>query len=429
MKPMPSVKKLMIPLLALFAPHCQAQNADKTRAGNDIVIGKIDSLYSASIGEQRTVWIHVPHGYNKAKDSTRRYPVVYLLDGDGHFTSVVGMIERLSEASGNDICPDMIVVGITNTHRTLDLTPTADKTSPFLGPGDRTGGGEKFLAFIGKELIPHIDSLYPTAPYRVLIGHSLGGLIAIHALYNHTDLFNAYLAIDPSLWWDNQHLLKQTESEPNSNRFRGRTLFLAVANTMSPGEDTLSVQKDTGRVNIHIRSILRYAKDLHSSLRNGLRWSYKYYDDDSHGSVPLIAEYDGLRFIFDYYAFHDQAKVFDPAYPADSAVRLVVDHYRKITEQMGYTVLPAENQLNGGAKGFLQGKIYDKAYAFYKLDLDYYPKSVDANAGMGDYYAAKGDKKKALEYYNVAMRLGDKPDWVLEKIEKLSGEIKAPPGH
>src|SRR5258708_3207726 len=91
---------------------------------NNIVIGKIDSLYSQTLGEERKVWVYMPHGDNGPSASGQRYPVVYLLDGDAHFSSVMGMIQQLSEINGNTVCPDMILVGIPNTVRMRDLTPT-----------------------------------------------------------------------------------------------------------------------------------------------------------------------------------------------------------------------------------------------------------------------------------------------------------------
>jgi uncharacterized protein len=403
--------------------NTQGKAQDKTGSDQgDIIIGKIDSLYSAKLKEQRTVWVHVP-GRPHKNDSSRRYPVVYLMDGDAHFTSVVGLIERLSAASDNDLCPEMIVVGIPNTDRMRDLTPTHVTSGPF-GSSPMlavSGGGEEFTGFIEKELIPHIDSLYPTAPFRVLIGHSLGGLMVVNALIHHGSVFNAYLAIDPSLWWDDQKLLKQAESELGEpKRFSGKSLFLAVANTMAPGMDTMRVQGDTSSGSLHIRSILRFAADLGKNRGDSLRSDYKYYDEDSHGSVPLIAEYDGFRFLFDFYHFRYQARVFDPAVSADSAVWLVEAHFKNLSGKMGYVLLPPQDQVNGAAKAFIQNKSMDKAYAFFNLNLRNYPKSVDAYAGMGDYYVAKGDKTKALASYNKAMALGGNPDWVKQKIEKLA---------
>ncbi len=220
--------------------------------------------------------------------------MLYVLDGDATFTSLVTMIQQLGERNGNSVFPQMIIVGIPNTrnHRTRDLTPIKS-------PQDTTsGGGDNFTAFMEKELIPYIDKNYATAPYRVLMGHSLGGLFVINALLKHPDLFGGYVAMEPSMFFDNDILLSQTANILKQKNFKGKSLFLAIANTMNPGMDTSRVRTDTTVITNHIRSILKLKDNLQQYPANNLRWAYKYYPDDDHQSVPLIAEYDGLRFIF-----------------------------------------------------------------------------------------------------------------------------------
>src|SRR5690242_2118293 len=254
-------------LFCFFSPYAQNNN-------NKIVIGTVDSVYSQILGEQRKIWVYVPNsGDDNSIFLQQHHQVVYLLDGDAHFYSVMGMIQQLSEVNGNTVCPEMIVVAIPNTDRTRDLTPTHVTSAPYVDSNfvRTTGGGEKFTTFIEKELMPHIDSLYPTAPYRMLIGHSLGGLMVVNTLINHTDMFNAYLAIDPSLWWDNQKLLKQAETVLQQKNFQNKTLFLAIANTMDDGMDTMKVVHDTAGTTLHIRSILEFAKSLNANQANGLR--------------------------------------------------------------------------------------------------------------------------------------------------------------
>ena len=175
---------------------------------NLIVIGKTDSVQSKILGEKRDIWVHVPDG---AINSKQHYPVVYVLDGNGHFSSLVGLIQQLS-TGGNNNCPKMIVVAIPNTDRTRDLTPThIDADLPMMNSASSktSGGGENFIAFMEKELIPYIEAKYPTAPYKMLIGHSFGGLAVMQTFIHHTGLFNSYICIDPSMWWDKQTLLKQ----------------------------------------------------------------------------------------------------------------------------------------------------------------------------------------------------------------------------
>jgi uncharacterized protein len=389
---------------------------------NKIVIGKKDHIYSNILKENREIWVHLPQSMNGSVFSTSRYPVIYLLDGDGHFSSVTGLVEQLTETNGNMLFPEMIVVGITNTDRMRDLTPTHTQLN-FSGDSSQpstSGGGEEFISFIEKELIPHIDSLYPTAPYRVFIGHSLGGLTVMNTLIHHPQIFNSYLAIDPSMWWDRQSLLKQTGSILMQNNFKGKTLFLGVANTMSPGLDTATVRKDTILSNQHIRSILSLTDSLKKATGNGLKWEYKYYSEDSHGSVPLISEYDGLRFIFDFYNFKNANQLFDKDVSADKAVISVKDHYNKVSQKMGYEVVPPEEYINDLGYGFLRNKMKEKAFAFFKLNIDNNPKSGDVYDSMGDYYLDMNDKVKAAEYFRKALTLFDNPD-TKNKLAKLEG--------
>lgn len=273
---------------------CGEKNDDKP----DIVLGKKEKIHSEILQEDREIWVHVPDGDDAQNGgSGQRYPVLYLLDGDAHFYSVVGLMHQLSSVNGNDVCPKMIVVAIPNTNRTRDLTPThvesegADST--FFKP---SGGGEKFTGFLEQEVIPYIEKHYPATNDRVLIGHSLGGLMVIHTMMNHSDLFNKYIAIDPSLWWDDHRSLEAYERALQQKDLHGKSLFIGVANTISM--DTVQALKDTTERTDHFRSIIRFANSLRQANGHGLDWNYRYYGQEGHGSVPLITEYDAFYFIF-----------------------------------------------------------------------------------------------------------------------------------
>jgi uncharacterized protein len=399
-------------LLILSFPQ---QSNSQCVTNNLIVIGKIDSIHSKILNEERKIWVYVPNRYSDSIYEPEKFPVIYLLDGDTHFPSVMGMVQQLSEVNGNTICPNMIIVGITNTDRTRDLTPTHSNSallhdSSFV---KTSGGGEKFTDFLEKELIPHIDSLYPTAPYRMMIGHSLGGLTVINTLLNRPYLFNSYIAIDPSLWWDNHKLLDKSATIFRNQRFEGKTFFLAMANTIPPGYDTAktrSVTPVTPQFE-QAKCILEFSDILKANSKNGLRWDWKYYRDDSHGSVPLMAEYDGLHLIFDYYKFN-----FLPDQPnLDSVLTM---HYKKVSQIMGYTVRPPELMVNGLAYDFLQQNMLDRAFRFFKMNVDNYPKSLNVYDSMGDYYNAKGEKKKAIEYYTKALEIRYYSE-TKQKLDKL----------
>jgi predicted alpha/beta superfamily hydrolase len=406
------MKKLTLPALAVFFSLGVLAQKD-----NKVTIGTIDSIQSKILNEQRKIWIHVPGSWNP--DSKQRYPVLYLLDGDAHFYSVVGMIQNLSQVNGNTICPEMIVVGIPNTDRTRDLTPThVDADLPFIDSAfsKTSGGGERFVSFLEKELIPRIDSLYPTQPYKVLTGHSFGGLTVMNVAINHTKLFNSYISIDPSMWWDKMNFLNATKKSLRENKFAGTTLYLGIANTMNEGMNITKVRSDTSSGTRHIRSILDLDQYTKAQKQNGLRYESKYYGDDDHGSVPLIAEYDGLRFIFNKYRFKLSPKDFED--PKVDLVNKFEKHYQEVSKLFGYKLSPPENMINGLGYNFLQQKQYDKAGGLFKMNVDNYPESFNVYDSYGDYFLAIGDKSKAIEYFKKTLSIKENPD-SRKKLDKL----------
>lgn len=376
----------------------------------------IDTVYSDILKEKRPIWIYTP-AFDTSYFSKPAYPVLYVFDGDGYFASLVTLIQQLSAINGNTVLPEMIIVGIPNTqgHRTRDLTPinsSFDKTS---------GGGELFTRFLQTELIPYIDKNYATAPYRTLIGHSIGGLMAINTLINHTGLFNAYIAIDPSMFYDNDTLLKQTETALQQKNLKGSKLFLGIANTMNPGMDTAQVRNDTTQITHHIRSILKLTDNLKKNPSNNLKWAYRYYPDDDHASVPLIAEYDGLRFVFANNRFprnQPMNQFFDKTYTANDLKALIMKHYKMISEEMGYQVRPSESLMNMFGYSFLQQKDNERAFIFFDVNINYYPKSFNVYDSMGDYYLANNNKVKAAEYFKKALAIKDRSE-IKDKLDKL----------
>ncbi len=344
------MKKLLLFLvipICLFNCETKKSLEVQTKKENQIVIGQIDTIYSDILKENRKIWVHVP---KNVKNNQSKYPVLYLLDGDSHFHSVTGMIKQLS-TDGNTISPEMVVVGITNTDRTRDLTPThinemyGDTIFP-----KTSGGGKRFLSFIDKELMPYIEKEYPVTSYKTFVGHSLGGLTVIDALIERPNLFNNYVAIDPSLWWDNQKLLKRASKILSSKIYEGKTLYLGVANTMDKGMTINKVENDTTENTEHIRSILKFAKATESIKNNGLLFDWKYYENDDHGSVPLIAEYDAIRFLFPWYKIKYQEMM--PLLDSNSNTLIedllnwINTHYKNVSSHFGYEVLPDKSLIN-----------------------------------------------------------------------------------
>ena len=356
-----------------------------------VTIGTSDTIWSATLKENRRYLVYTPPSYSDTTYLPRRYPVLYLLDGDAHFHSVSGLAQILGTGvNGTFVVPEMIIVAIPNTNRTRDMTPTKvdrdanGKPQPALAV---SGGMANFLGFIKSELIPRIEQTYRTAPYRVFVGHSLGGITTINALYTMPETFNAYVAIDPSLWWDSRVLLKQARDRFSKPGLAGRALYVAQANTITPGDTTL---------NVHFNSIVQFNSILETFNASGLRYGYKYYPGDSHGSVPMIAEYDALRFIFDAYNVPLAMAIEQPGYLAD--------HFARASAALGYKIDPPEPLVDMVGRIAL-GRDTTAALKLFEMNTLLYPASANAYVSLGDVWLAKKDSAKALGYFEKALAL------------------------
>jgi len=396
-------------LLLLLVPAVSGLAGQAT--GKPVTIGTTDSIWSPTLKESRQFLVYTPPSYNDTTYLPRRYPVLYLLDGDAHFHSVSGLIQILGTGvNATYVVPEMIVVAIPNTNRTRDMTPTKvdrdanGRPQPALAV---SGGMGNFLNFIKSELIPQVEKTYRTAPYRVFVGHSLGGITTINALYTMPETFNAYVAIDPSLWWDKFVLLKQARATFSKPGLAGRTLYVGQANTLTPGDTALPP---------HFNAIMQFNSVLESYNTSGLRYGYKYYPNDSHGSVPLISEYDALRFIFDGYS---------PSLPlALERPEYLAEHFARASTAIGYKIEPPEPIVDGVGRIAL-GRDTTVALRLFEANAALYPGSANAHTALGDVWLAKKDTVKALGHYERALSLRPGAKRAKDMAAKLKGA--APP--
>jgi uncharacterized protein len=393
----------LIFVFAFFAITAKAQTNP-----NNITIGVIDSVDSKILNEKRRVLIHVPKGENK------KFPVLYVLDGDDHFEALVGMIKRLNST---DNCPEMIIVGISNANRnrSRDLTHTKADDPRF--NLRNTGGGEKFMGFIEKELIPLIETRYATAPYRIFVGHSAGGLLVMNTLLKQNDLFNAYVSIDPGMLHDNKKLLQESKKILAEKSFANKSLFLAIANSVGEEIDISKIRKDENFNSMIIRPILETQEVLSTTSKsNQLNFDTKYYANDDHRSVAFLAEYDAIRFLFKDYKF-----VMKDAYTTDSNAKLssiLETHYKKVSAQLGYKINPDENLVNDAGYAALGSKQLDKAGDLFKLNVLNFPKSSNAFDSLGDYYLEINDNDNASINFKKALEIKEIPQ-TRKKLEQL----------
>lgn len=246
------------------------------------VLGEIRHLQSKALNEQRILNIYLPEGYNP-KD-TVRYPVIYLLDGSANedFIHIAGLLQFNTFEWINQV-PKSILVGIATVDRRRDFTyPTTIAKDKKAYP--TTGHSDKFIAFLEKDLQPFINSHYHTNTNKTLIGQSLGGLLATEILFNKPALFNRYIIISPSLWWDNGSLLNKPVPQ-----FTSTDVYIGV------GKEGLT-PTDSARVMEVDANIL--ANRLQATKNEKVKVFFDYLPQENHATIMHQAVSNAFRLLY-----------------------------------------------------------------------------------------------------------------------------------
>lgn len=341
------------------------------------------TLKSTVLGEDRIILVRTPAEYATNKAS---YPVLYMTDGDGHMGHTASTIEFLTR---NGRIPEMIVVGVTNTDRTRDLTPAKSTNKNAAGELQfpTAGGANNFLKFFETELIPHIEKEYRVHPYRILAGHSFGGLFAIHAMISKPGLFNSYIAVSPSLQWENAEAFKRAEEFLKNQKELKVTLYTSLGNEPGGiGENFDKFREVLGRTSI-----------------KGFEWQAERMDDEDHGSVVLRSHYSGLRKVFAGWQG-----------PRDPESGLMVgglkgadEHYKKLSERFGYSIPTPENLINQMGYQLIFANKPDEAIAVFKANVERYPASANVYDSLAEAYERGGRIDLAEPLYDKARTLGE----------------------
>lgn len=387
-------------------------------ATTSITIGIIDTISSAVLGEKRALWISVPDSMPGPGWSCNKkgFPVLYLLDAPSNFQSVVGILRAMSRDEWNSMAPQMIVVGIPNTNRLRDLSPTRVVAAPGMNSEalKQSGGGENFSKFLETELFPYIEQRYKTVPCRILVGHSMGGLFSMYELVNHPELFNAVISIDPAVYWDKEKIIEQTANAIEADKLKGRSLFVAMAHNWQSEMDSAQLRRDTSEHTMASRAVQRLI-DVLEKNKSSLHWSYKYYDNENHASVPHPATYDGLRFLFREYMMPGYNDLVRKEFDVKGEIER---NYQTLSQNLSFSFAPSEASLYLPIFSFLNNENNpDRALPLIEMMLKYYP-DLYSNWAMGQYYEMKGDKKAAIKYVSEAIRYFP-ADFAEQKLKDL----------
>ncbi len=382
-------KLLLVLILLSFLGHSQQK----------INIGVTESIHSGILGEDRLLDIHLPEGYEKDQ---KTYPVLYLLDSFYNFDHAVGTVNYLIL---NELIPEMIIVGVRNTRRNRDLTPQSDKLKQRnIDRLPNRGGADQFINFLSKELIPFVENNYRAAPYKILVGHSLGGLFNAYSFYKEPELFNAYLTISPSLWYQNDLLEKDLDEILTDKKDFNSKFYLTIAN--EGGTMLGNTYKLVGKFKSYIAE--------HKEVE--LKFEFDPMFELTHGSIGLPAIFNGLKFIFEdlqYEVPSNKENIIAQGGP-QMVIKTISDYYAELSKTYGFKISDERTMSRLGYTLLKEEDFQEAALQVFKTNTENYPESFSAFRNLGGAYKKIGDIEKARENYEKALKLikeTDDPEW------------------
>jgi predicted alpha/beta superfamily hydrolase len=238
--------------------------AHASEKATPLVIGETFTLQSKMLSETRRINVFLPPGYAEAPDA--RFPVLYMPDGGlaEDFLHVAGLVQV---SVGNGTMRPMLLVGIENTQRRRDLTgPTQNEEDKKIAP--QVGGSAAFRKFLRDELMPDVKARYRTTDETAIVGESLAGLFVIETFLLEPDLFDAYIAIDPSLWWNDGALVKSAPERLRALPKASKWLWFASS----------SEERGDGTERL-------YAALQGSTSPQGLLWRFERMPQEKHSTI------------------------------------------------------------------------------------------------------------------------------------------------
>ncbi len=267
-----SVLMRLATLAALLAtPRLEA--AEQREPAKPLVIGETFTIESKALGETRRINVYLPAGY--AEPGGKRFPVLYMPDGGlaEDFLHVAGLLQV---GAGNWTMRPFILVGIENTERRRDMTgPTESAEDKKIAP--RVGGSAAFRKFVREELMPELKASYRTTEETAVVGESLAGLWVLETWLLEPELFDTYIAFDPSLWWNSQSLLKSAPERLRAQADLKKTLYFAGS-----GDGTSELTEELSEI-------------LTKNAPKGLHWHYEKMPEEKHATIYHPAALKAFR--------------------------------------------------------------------------------------------------------------------------------------
>lgn len=382
MKTVTSAKMILIWCLVLF---CSAFVAAQEE---DISIGKIVTIKSQVLNEERRIWISLPEDYDNGKEL---YPILLKCDamGKGHFMARVNDIYNGISAK---TIPAVILVSIENTDRSRDMYPQDDVKKGISGEAD------KFQAFIETELIPYLEKTFRTDNFRILMGESDSSMFAVYSMLSKPQIFNAYIASSPELGYFGDYFHNLYDKSIDANDFSKTKLFI------------IHGDKDNSRI---LESVPPFIDLLKQNQETGLTWKYSVIKDAGH--VPSESMLSGLEFIYSGY------------YAPDEIIKAGTDsiekYYQELGQKLGYSMKVPASAYTRLAMEKLSQNDNQQALEIFKMIASNYSSKADLLTplmSMARLYQQEGNIDKTIACFRKVIEIWPMSKLMIEKrIDRL----------
>ncbi len=378
---------ILITIVVLSCHQSNAQLAHKIEMTEDyqlLGLGTQHKIQSDILKEERPVIISLPVGYH---DNQAEYPVLYVLDGLQNIKHTVGTVELLTESG---LIPPIIVVGIESLDRNRDFTPSKAGKDLQGSTGNsgipQSGGAPKFLEFLSEELIPFVDNNYRTHPYRILEGHSFGGLFSVYTLMQNPELFDAFIIQAPALWWNKEEMTEKAKTFFKSNRILNKTVYFGIG-----GGDGWGMEQE----------LIRFVDVVKEHQLKNFRWLHEEIGDEGHMASRLLLNYNGLKFLFSDLKLSDEliSNFSDDSF---------LDAEQQLKTKYGNMARrPAEDYFN--LVSVLVNKENDLgAITILEKASEAYPMYIGLLTQLAKLYEKTNQKEKAIETYFLGIEVSKK---------------------
>jgi hypothetical protein len=265
----------VVAVVLIWLPVIAQDDGPRIGEPSPLAIGETFTIDSQVLRERRRINVYLPPPYSESPGT--RFPVLYMPDGGigEDFLHIAGLVQV---SVGNGTMRPFVLVGIENTQRRRDLTgPTRNADDRKIAP--QVGGSAAFRRFIRDELMPAVESRYRTTAETAIMGESLAGLFVVETLFLEPHLFDTYIAFDPSLWWNDRHLLREAD-EAALDGNGSKTIFLAS-----------SSQEDLAQLTAQLAGLLQKSAP-------SLKVQYEPMPGESHATIYHPAALNALRRLF-----------------------------------------------------------------------------------------------------------------------------------